>query len=219
MKQCVIFDMDGVIIESEPIHMACEKEIFNLLGINVSDEQHHSFIGTTDEILWSKIGEMYELPINVPHIIQLKKSLYMECLTKDNHLLPIPYIPELIANLHRNKFLLAVASSSPHEQIDYILTAFGIRNYFQSTVSGEDVKVGKPDPEIFLKAAELLDVSSESCVVIEDSYNGVTAAKDANMKCIGFRNPNSGSQDLSKADIIISTIPEITPELIKRVLS
>lgn len=210
MKQCVIFDMDGVIIDSEPIHIACEKEIFRLLGINVSEQEHHAFIGTTDEIMWSKIGEMYELPINVPYIIQLKKSLYMEYLKKDNHLRPISYIPELIADLHRNKFLLALASSSPHEQIDYILTVFGLRKYFHSTVSGEDVKVGKPDPGIFLKAAESVGIAPESCVVIEDSYNGVTAAKSANMKCIAYRNPNSGNQDLSKADFIVETLSEVT---------
>ncbi|WP_423127792.1 HAD family hydrolase [Gaoshiqia sp. Z1-71] len=218
MKQCVILDMDGVIIDSEPIHMACEKEIFRLLGVRVSDEEHHAFIGTTDAVMWAKIGEMYELPINVPYIIQLKKSLYMGRLKKDNQLKPIPYIPELIADLHSNKFSLALASSSPHEQIDHILRVFGIRKYFQSTVSGEDVDVGKPDPGIFLKAAELVGIAVESCVVIEDSYNGVTAAKSANMKCIGFKNPNSGRQDLSQADAIISAIPEISRELISRIL-
>ncbi|MDX9882912.1 MAG: HAD family phosphatase [Prolixibacteraceae bacterium] len=218
MKQCVIFDMDGVIIDSEPIHIACEKEIIRLLGLHIPEHEHHAFIGTTDEIMWSKIGEMYDLPVNVPYIIQLKKSLYMEYLKKDTHLRPISYIPELIADLHRNKFLLALASSSPHEQIDYILTTFGIRNYFQSVVSGEDVKVGKPDPGIFLKAAGSINVLPESCVVIEDSYNGATAAKNANMKCIAYKNPNSGNQDLSNADRIVHSFREISPDLIRELL-
>lgn len=218
MRQCVIFDMDGVIIDSEPVHIACEKEIIRLLGLHIPEQEHHAFIGTTDEIMWSKIAEMHKLPINVPYIIQLKKSLYMEHLKKNNHLSPVSYISELIANLHRNKFLLALASSSPHEQIDYILNTFGIRDYFQSVVSGEDVKVGKPDPEIFMKAAELLNVSAGSCVVIEDSYNGVTAAKSANMKCIGFKNPNSGNQDLSNADRIVHSFREISLDMIRELL-
>lgn len=217
MRQCVIFDMDGVIIDSEPIHLACEKEMFRLLGITVSEKEHNDFIGTTDLIMWSKIVYLYELPIDVPQIIQLKKSLYMEYLKKEAHLRPIPYIPELIVDLYKNKFLLALASSSPHEQINYILENLGIKDYFHATISGEDVKEGKPHPGIFLKAAESVGIDPESCVVIEDSYNGVTAAKNASMKCIGYQNQNSGNQDLSNADVIVRSITEITSAMVKKI--
>lgn len=216
MKRCVIFDMDGVIIDSEPIHQECERQIFKILEINVSDEQHNALVGTTDEIMWSQIGNLYELPITVPEIIQLKKSLYIEYLKKEAYLRPIPYIPELIVDLCKNNFLLVLASSSPHEQINYILENLRIRHYFHATISGEDVKKGKPHPEIFLKAAESVGIEPELCVVIEDSYNGVTAAKSANMKCIAYKNPNSGDQDLSKADVVVRSLAEITVILIKK---
>ena len=116
----------------------------------------------------------------------------------------------MVANLNKQGFLLALASSSPHVQIDYILNKFELKRYFHTIVSGEDVEAGKPHPEIFLKAAELVGARPDSCVVIEDSYHGVTAAKKANMKCIGFINPNSGNQDLSQADMLISSFKDLS---------
>lgn len=209
MVQCVIFDMDGVIIDSEPIHQECERRMFGLLGIDISNEEHNSLVGATDETMWSTLGKMHHLPISITEAIQLKKSLYLEYLKRETHIEPLPYVNKLIANFYEHGFLLAVASSSPHEQIDFILKKFELKRYFHTIVSGEDVKEGKPHPEIFLKAARAVGVPPCSCAVIEDSYNGVTAAKKAGMICIGFINPNSGTQDLSKADIIISSFKEL----------
>ena len=208
MEKCVIFDMDGVIIDSEPIHQECERRMFSLLGINISDEEHNTLIGATDETLWTTLGNLHHLPISITEAIQLKKKLYLEYLKSENNIQPLPYINELIADLYENGFRLAVASSSPHEQIDFILEKFKFKRYFHAVVSGEDVKEGKPHPEIFLKASDAVGVPPNLCVVIEDSYNGVTAAKKAGMLCIGFNNPNSGTQDLSKADILISSFKE-----------
>ncbi|MEA4936015.1 MAG: HAD family hydrolase [Paludibacter sp.] len=209
-KRCIIFDMDGVIIDSEPIHHACEKEIFDLLGIHVPEEVHNTFVGSTDEIMWSRIAEEHGLPMDeVESIIQLKQRLYLEYLEQEQYLQPIPNIMELIEELNNN-FLLVLASSSPHEQIDYILENLDLKQYFTSIISGEDVVKGKPSPEIFLLAAKSAGVKPELCVVIEDSYNGIIAAKNARMKCIAYYNPNSGNQDLSKADIVVSSFKEIS---------
>ena len=216
MIQCVIFDMDGVLIDSEPIHMACEREMFRLLGVSVTEEEHHSMIGSTDETMWTRIGSKHKISKQLPELIKLKKELYFEHLERNNKLEPIPYIPELIDDLLKNDFVLAVASSSLREQIDFILNKLDLRQFFRHTVSGEDVPVGKPNPDIFLKAAEWLGVNEQSCLVIEDSCNGVMAAKKANMKCIAYINPNSGKQDLSSADMKISSFNEISADTIKR---
>ncbi len=218
MKKCVIFDMDGVIIDSEPIHMKCEKKIFELLGITVSIKEHNKLVGSTDETMWAHIEKSHELPITVSEIINLKKTLYMDYLKQEVYIRPVQYVSELIFNLHRNNFLLVLASSSSHVQINYILNSFGLKSYFHAIISGEDVKNGKPHPDIFLKASESVGVSPENCVVIEDSYNGVTAAKNANMKCIGYLNPNSGNQDLSKADLTVSSFNEVSVVSIKGLL-
>lgn len=218
MKQCVIFDMDGVIIDSEPIHMACEQKIFRLLGISISNEEHNALIGTTDVAMWTSIGQKHTLPIQICEIIQLNKSLFMEYLKREVHLKPVPHVSELITNLYKNDFSLALASSSSFEQIDYILNDLSLKHYFHTLISGEDVKESKPHPEIFLKVSESVGIDPRLCIVIEDSYNGVIAAKSAKMKCIGYINPNSGNQDLSKADIVIRSFRDISVISIKSML-
>jgi len=217
MKYGVIFDMDGVIIDSEPIHIACEKEMFRRFGLVVSDDEHHTFVGTSDETLWSYMERRYGLPVQMDEAIRLTQVLYREYLEK-TPIAPISGITELIAKLAENHFALALASSSPHDQIHHVLESFGIRPYFQATVSGEEVEAGKPDPAIFLKAAQRVGVDPGHCLVIEDSYNGVTAAKNAGMTCIGFRNPNSGDHDLTRADKIVHSFREVSPGVIANLL-
>jgi HAD superfamily hydrolase (TIGR01509 family) len=201
--------MDGVLIDSEPIHMACEKEIFKMLGICVPEEEHHSMIGTTDGDMWTRLKVRYNLLQPVNELVQLKQTYYNEWLRSKTILKPISYIPDLILKLHSNDYLLAVASSATHAQINFILKEFGLKNFFNVVVGGNEVNHGKPNPEIFLKASKLLGVSPQHCIVIEDSTNGVKAAKKANMYCIGYRNPNSGNQDLQSADMVIDSFSEL----------
>jgi HAD superfamily hydrolase (TIGR01509 family) len=218
MEKCVIFDMDGVIIDSEPIHQKCERMVFSLLGVRISDEEHNALVGATDKTMWEQLGKTHEFPIQTAEIIALKKSLYMECLKREVCLRPIPHVQGLIVSLAKNGFTLALASSSPRQQIDYILERFDMKDLFMTTVSGEEVENGKPDPDIFLKAASRAGVKPHVCTVIEDSFNGITAAKKAGMKSIGFINPNSGSQDLSGADLMIRSFQELSPARILALL-
>lgn len=218
MKPCVIFDMDGVIINSEPIHKECERKMFDLLGIAIPKEEHNGMVGTTDLTMWKRIEESHKLPITTPRIIQLKKSIYMEYLKSEIDLKPIPYVSELIADLHKNGFILVLASSSPPEQIEYILSILNLKYYFHSIISGDEVTSGKPHPEIFLKAAQQVNVDPKNCVVIEDSYNGVLAAKKANMKCIAYSNPSSGIQNLNEAIVIIHSFKELSVKYIMGLL-
>jgi HAD superfamily hydrolase (TIGR01509 family) len=213
-KLCVIFDMDGVIIDSEPIHQKCEKIIFQTLNIRISKEEHDTYIGSTDEMMWLQIACKHRLSINIADIIRLKKSIYLEQLKKRMHLKPIQYVKQLITELHKKGFLLVIASSSPHEQINYILEKTGLKHLFHFIISGDDVERGKPNPDIFLKASSLAGVEPQSCIVIEDSNNGIIAAKRANMKCIAFMNPNSGEQDLNQADIIIESFKNFPLEML-----
>lgn len=201
--------MDGVIVDSEPIHHACEKKIFDLLGLRITDEEHNTFMGTTDETMWHAFNAKYNLPVNVNVARQLKKSLYMESLKQNSNIKPIPHVSRVISGLYEKGFLLVLASSSPQCQIDYILEKFSFKRFFHSSLSGDDVSKGKPHPEIFLKAAETLGLSPEFCIVIEDSANGTEAAKKAGMRCIGYEDTNFGKQDLSSADMVIRSFSDL----------
>jgi beta-phosphoglucomutase-like phosphatase (HAD superfamily) len=103
-----------------------------------------------------------------------------------------------------------VASSSAEKLVTLVLQKIGVRRFFDVVLSGESVTKSKPEPEVFLKTASLLRVLPENCVVVEDAMHGVTAAKRAGMKCVGYRNRNTGNQDLSRADFVAGLISDIT---------
>ena len=132
--------------------------------------------------------------------------LEIETLTNEK---PIEGVDILIKDLYIKGIKVALASSSPRNHIEAIIKKFNLTDYFHAMVCGEDVKEGKPSPDIFLHTAKIINTLPKECIVIEDSYNGVLSAKAANMKCIGFRNLNSGNQDLSKADMIVTSLKDI----------
>ncbi|MCF6335335.1 MAG: HAD-IA family hydrolase, partial [Spirochaetales bacterium] len=132
---------------------------------------------------------------------------------------PIPGVEELLNRLTKAGFVIALASSSPSSIINFILSKCRIENYFKIIMSGDDVEKGKPDPEIFLKTAEKNKTRPENCIVIEDSENGITAANRAGMKSIGYRNPGSGNQNLSGADLIIESFSSLTISDITNLIS
>jgi HAD superfamily hydrolase (TIGR01509 family) len=203
MKWAVIFDMDGVIIDSEPFHWEVNKRIFNELGVTVSEAEYQQYIGTSNTDMWTSIKHRHCLAQTVTQLVAMQVDGNIQHM-KTEPLPEIQGVVELIRMLHSNGVPLALASSSPHRIIEMVLSAFDIRGYFDAVVSGEDFKQGKPAPDIFLKASELLGVSPQSCVVIEDSTNGVLASEKAGMHSVGFINKNSGMQNLDKADFTIN---------------
>lgn len=216
MIRAAIFDMDGVIIDSEPLHLNIEEDIFKKLGISITYEEHNTFIGTTSYYMWDKIRTNHNLTQSLEELVELDRNTYLDFLNDTLDLEPIKGVKELITDLHKNNIKLAVASSSPLNVIEKVLNLFHIRDYFDYIVTGDYVRKSKPEPDIFLYAAEKLDVDPKECVVIEDSHNGVLAAKKANMKCIGYKNPNSGNQDLSKADLTIDNFNNINGIFIRK---
>ncbi len=203
MIKAVIFDMDGVIIDSEPVYHRVEKKLFKRLGIKISEDEHYSFVGMSMDLIWENILEKNKLKLNKEELIKLHTDNMIGSFQNEEKLTPLPNLVEFIEKLIDNNFKIALASSSSRILIDIILKKLEIKNFFEVIVSGEDVENGKPFPDIFLLTAKHLGCKLSECLVIEDSKNGVSAAKKANMKCIGFKNSNSGMQDLSAADMII----------------
>lgn len=208
MVEAVIFDMDGVIVDSEPIHFKSDKMTMNHYDKVISDEELNNYVGISNPVMWSELRDKYILIASVEELLE-KQLFYKKHLIGNTKLEPIEGIRQLLDEIKSCGIRIGLASSSSKEFINFILNNIGLKEYFEVIVSGEDVKRGKPSPDIFLKTAELLKVEPLNCLVIEDSAHGVKAAKLAQMKCIGFNNPNSGKQDLSLADAIVNSIVEI----------
>lgn len=208
MVEAVIFDMDGVIVDSEPIHFESDKMTMNHYDKVISDEELNNYVGISNPVMWSELRDKYILIASVEELLE-KQLFYKKHLIGNTKLEPIEGIRQLLDEIKSCGIRIGLASSSSKEFINFILNNIGLKEYFEVIVSGEDVKRGKPSPDIFLKTAELLKVEPLNCLVIEDSGHGVKAAKLAQMKCIGFNNPNSGKQDLSLADAIVNSIVEI----------
>jgi len=205
--------MDGVILDSEPIHYRVEKELLGRYDIDFQFEEHATFVGQTTRDLWDTLCVKYHLPEGPELLTVQDNDNYLEEIRKGNHQ-PMPGVLELIKNIEKAGFKMVVASSAIHDHIKLVLDKFDLQKYFAGYVSGQDVSKTKPNPEIFLKAAELIDTDAKNCVVIEDAAHGVQAAKSAGMACIAFRNLNSGNQDLSKADAVVNAIGEIDLEML-----
>ena len=203
MSRVVIFDMDGVIIDSEPIYGKVYSEIFDKLNVDISVEERNSFVGFAADRVWTYVRAKGNISKSINELIQMQKDTYFEYLKSTDNFKHIEGVSTLIDELKNRKFIISLASSAQRRVVDFVLDKINMKNYFSFVLSGEDVKNGKPEPEIFLKVAERFKVKTSDCIVIEDSMNGVAAAKAAGMKCIGYKNPNSGSQDISKADLII----------------
>ncbi|MBY7025308.1 MULTISPECIES: HAD family hydrolase [Clostridium] len=203
-----IFDMDGVIIDSEPIHRQVHGEIMNTLGINISKGELALYAGATNEYIFTKLKERYGIKKSVSELMDYKSKLIINKV-KEESLEPINGIRELLNALRKNNIKIAIGSSSPRSLIEAVIDKFNLHSAFDCIVSGEEVERSKPYPDVYIEVSKKLDINPEKCIVVEDSHNGVQAAKSAGMKCIGFNNVNSGNQDLSKADVRVDTIRKI----------
>jgi beta-phosphoglucomutase family hydrolase len=209
MYKAVLFDMDGVIIDSEPVRQVLEQALFRELDLNVSEDEHQSYVGTTSEGMWSGVKNNHDTPHSLDELIEMEQNRYLKNLEEDDDQQLMPDVREFIRGLYNNDMTLVVASSASVKNIDIVIKKFELEQYFAAKISGEEVKKGKPAPDVFLKAAKRINVPPEECVVIEDAANGVEAAKAAGMKCVGINSPHRVPQDLSKADLVIEHFSEI----------
>ena len=206
--EAVIFDMDGVLVDSEPHHVAIEKKLFQKMGLPVSEKEHAGYMGTATDAMWEKVKQNHDADFDVDEMVQLN---YEECnrhFSSLEKLEPMPGLRKVLKILHGKNIPMAVASSSGLETIEIILEKTGLRTYFQEVVSSTMVNNSKPAPDIFLHAANRLKAVPENCMVIEDSSNGVKAAKNAGMFCVAYSGAET-SQPQPGADIQINHFEEL----------
>lgn len=209
MIQTVIFDMDGVIVDTEPVHSYAYFQHFSELNIDVSKEMFTSFMGNSTRNTFQKLKEMFPIETEVEELIQRKRTLFNDAFDNKEDLYLIEGVEKLIQDLHANGMQLILASSAAKVTIERVFNRFGLHQYFSHIVSGEDFPNSKPHPEIFEFASSLSIASKENCIVIEDSNNGIRAAKAAGIFCVGYNSVNSKLQDLSLADVIVNDFEEL----------
>ena len=217
MIQTVIFDMDGVIVDTEPVHHYAYNQLFKQLNITVSPEMYASFTGNSTKNIFEKLKLQFNLEADVTNLVEAKRNLFNDAFDSKEDLYLLDGVENLIKDLHSNGMQLVLASSSATVTINRIFNRFGLHKYFSHIVSGEDFPKSKPHPAIFLKAAELAQTPVENCIVIEDSTNGIQAAKSAGIYCIGYDSFHSKMQDYSLADKVISYFSELNFEKIKNI--
>ena len=210
MLKAVLFDMDGVIVDTEPLHRKAYFKMFSDVGINVNEALYTSFTGQSTINICKRLVNHFNLTFAPEYLVKLKRQHFKYLFENDTDLALINGVLDLIQDYHINGIKLVVASSASMPNINRIFERFNLNQYFMGKFSGADLKQSKPHPEIFVKASEHTGFKKSECVVIEDSTNGIRAAHDAGIFCIGFKSKHSTQQDYSLAEMVISDYTEIT---------
>ncbi len=210
MLQAVLFDMDGVIVDTEPLHKKAYFSMFNDVNIDVSEEMYEAFTGQSTINICKQLCTHFSLSEAPEALMSIKRKHFKQLFATDSDLDLLDGVLDLIKDYYNNGLTLVLASSASMPNINRIFERFDLNQYFKAKLSGADLKASKPHPEIFIKAAEAAGHKKEACMVIEDSTNGIAAAKAAGIFCVGYNSANSKNQDYSKADIVVSKFEEIS---------
>lgn len=209
MFKAALFDMDGVIVDSEPLHHKAYYHMFADVNIDVSEALYASFTGQSTLEICKQLIAHFDLPLGPQTLVDIKRAHFKHLFDTDESLHLIDGVLDLIKDYYKHGIALVVASSASMININRIFDRFDLNPYFKAKISGADLKQSKPHPEIFIKAAELSGHYAKDCFVIEDSTNGITAAKKAGIYCIGFDSFHSEDQDYSQADMVVSNFDAI----------
>ena len=208
MKKAVIFDMDGVLVDSEPLHKEAETYVLAKHGIQYSENiaKQYTAYGT-EELFWKDIANHFRIELDIAEAIKQKQKYYFNHFNKIELIQPAI---DLLQRLKSHNCRIALASSSSRNVIKKTLSTFSLEKYFEFTISSDDVNYGKPAPDVFILAAQSLKIDPQNCIVIEDSVNGVKAGKAAGMTVVAVPNAFTETFNFSEADYILKSLDEFS---------
>lgn len=214
MIDTIIFDMDGVIVDSELYWKTADIDLISSIIPEWNKDYENKIVGLSLPDLYNFLKINFNTSMTEKEFRKFYEYAATEIYSMKTALLP--NFTAFIKNLREEKFKTAIASSSPVRWINIVLNRFDLSRFFDKTFSAEEIICkGKPHPDIYLHTAKHLGKKPEQCIVIEDSMNGVTSAKTAGMKCIAIRNGFNDEQDLSKADLIINNFSDLSLDKIR----
>jgi HAD superfamily hydrolase (TIGR01509 family) len=212
MLKAVLFDMDGVIVDTEPLHYKAYQKMFAKVGIEVSSEMYEGFTGQSTYGICKQLCTHFNLELEPQELVQIKRNYFTKLFFDDDDLKLLDGVEKLINNYFDHGLTLVVASSASMFTINNVMKRFKLDRFFSNKLSGADLKASKPHPEIFINAAKAANALANECFVIEDSTNGIKAAKRAGIYCVAYKSEHSKNQDYTLADMLISDYKEITFE-------
>lgn len=203
----IIFDMDGVVLDSEPLHEAARQRMFQKMQI-MPIESFPSPVGNSASGFWKQVLAFCNLSGD-PDALEIDQYRLVAELIEENHVEPSDGLLEVFHWAKSNGMKIALASSSSRVLVDETLRLLKIQHYFDCTVAGDEIETKKPAPDVYLKVLEKTGFSADQAVAVEDSRSGTISAKKAGIYCYGYSNPTSGEQDLQNAGKIIYHLREI----------
>jgi beta-phosphoglucomutase len=209
MIEAIIFDMDGTLVDTEPFNTEIERRQFRLNKVVISEESHQKYLGVASDAMWKEIAEQHKLLIPVEELIEQNHLESIRYFTEIEKIPVMPGLVDLLEKLQAKKYPMAIASSSTPEIIDLILNKTNLRKYFQVIVSAEQAGKSKPEPDVFLLAAQKLGIQPANCLVVEDSENGIKAAQAAGMICVAYQGADSDPQKQKEADAVIRNYAQL----------
>jgi beta-phosphoglucomutase family hydrolase len=205
-----IFDWDGVIIDSARLHEQSWRALAKELGTTIAPDSFKRGFGMKSAQIIAQIHRWATTPEEVARLADRKEALYREIVAHSG-IAPLPGVVEWLHRLKEAGTSCAIASSTPRLNIEAVLDRIGLRDRFDTIVSAEDVVHGKPNPEVFLKAAERMEMPPKKCVVFEDAYVGIEAAHAAGMKVVAVATTHS-ADELRAADMVVRRLDELSIE-------
>ncbi len=216
-QPAVIFDMDGVLVDSYQAHYQSWQRAAAAAGRTMSLEEFTASFGRTSrEIIAALWPEAVASEADIARLDALKEAAFREILAANFP--PMPGVEKLLKSLRAAGFALAIGSSGPPENVALVLDRLGGRALFGAVVNGMDVTRGKPDPQVFLLAAERLGVPPCRCAVVEDAPLGIAAAKAAGMASVGLASTGRARRDLAAADLVVDSLTELSPAVFRNLL-